>query len=71
MRRLLWAAGVALVAIAIAWQVLYERGVQDCLKSPLLVICSGPLDAWVLPVTLTAAALLLVAGAWHLMMNRG
>ncbi len=71
MGRLLWAVGAALVVIALGWQVLYEIGVQDCLNNPLLLLCSGPLDAWVLPVTLVAATLLLVAGVWRPMRNRG
>jgi len=59
-----WATSVVLVIIALAWQVLYELGIRECIKDlgqpQLLRLCAGPLDAWVLPVTLGVAVLLLM-----------
>ena len=62
---LLWPGSVVLAVIALGWQVLYELERRACMKDlsqPQLLAsqCNGPLDGWVLPVTLVAAALLLV-----------
>ncbi|MDH4335178.1 MAG: hypothetical protein OEW24_07980 [Chloroflexota bacterium] len=59
---LIWAASAVLVIIALGWQVLYELGIRACVKDSegLLMLCAGPLDGWVLPVTLVVAVLLLM-----------
>ena len=61
---LLWAVGVVLVTAALGWQAVYELGIRDCRKNihDLAIQCAGPLDAWVLPLTLVGASLLLIAG---------
>lgn len=58
----MWAASAVLLIIALGWQVLYELGIRGCVKDSegLLMLCAGPLDAWVLPVTLVLVALLLM-----------
>ena len=64
-----WAIGVALVAISLGWQALYELGIRQCVRdsADLLLLCAGPLDAWVLPLTAVVALLLVGIGIWRLM----
>jgi hypothetical protein len=62
----LWAASATLVAIALGWQALHELDMRECMKDPRLILCIGPLDAWVLPLTLVAAVLLIGAGVMRL-----
>jgi hypothetical protein len=63
-----WAAGVVLAGVALGWQALYELGVRGCRRdfADLLALCDGPLDAWVLPLTMTAALILVAVGIWRL-----
>jgi hypothetical protein len=35
-----------------------------------MFLCSGPLDGWVLPVTLAAASLLVLIGLWRAYQHR-
>jgi hypothetical protein len=65
---ILWMLAAALAAAALGWQVLYELGIRECHRdsADLLVLCAGPLDGWVLPMTLTAALILLAIGIWRL-----
>lgn len=70
--RLLWAVGVVVVAGALAWQALYELEMRACGENAdgLMILCAGPLDAWVLPLTLIGALVLLIAGGRMLSPNR-
>jgi hypothetical protein len=69
---LLWAACAILVATALGWQALYQLGIRECRENSddRLMLCSGPLDAWVLPLTLAAALLMALAGAWRVYQRR-
>jgi hypothetical protein len=64
-----WAAGAVLAGVALGWQALYELGVRACRRdsADLLALCSGPLDTWVLPLTLAVALMLVAIGVWRLM----
>lgn len=55
-----------LVGIALGWQMLYDAEIRHCRLSPKLVLCAGPLDGWVMPLTLVAGTLLLLMGVWRL-----
>jgi hypothetical protein len=59
---------MVLAGVALGWQALYELGIRECRRNPgdLLVLCSGSLDTWVLPLTLTGALILVGIGIWRL-----
>jgi hypothetical protein len=64
-----WAAGVVLTGVALGLQAVYEVRRHECLREMADVLaqqCSGPLDAWVLPITLAAAVALAAVGIWRL-----
>jgi uncharacterized membrane protein len=63
-----WVVAVLLTLLALGWQLSYELGIRKCVRdsADLLMSCAGPLDAWVLPVTLVAASVLVAMGIWRL-----
>ena len=57
----LWAIGALLLIVALVWQVRYELGIragEEMAAGYLVPVCAGPIDAWILPVSLSAASLL-------------
>jgi hypothetical protein len=70
--RIVWVAAVTLIVAALAWQTLYELGIRECVRDSvnLLSLCAGPLDAWVLPLSLAAGLVLLMIGVWRLLSPR-
>lgn len=71
--RIGWAIAAVLVTIALGWQALYELDIRQCLRDSrnLLVLCMGPLDPWVLPLTVVGALVLAGIGLWRLVPPRG
>lgn len=53
---------LAVVVIGLAWQVAYANGIRECADTDLLLLCAGPLDPWVLPVTVGIAMALIAVG---------
>lgn len=62
-----WRAAAVMVGAALTWQVLYELERRDCRSdsADLQALCSGPLDAWVVPLTVVSAVLLVGIGVWR------
>lgn len=58
-----WAMTLAAVVGGLAWQVAYANGIRECTDTDLLILCAGPLDSWVLPVSVGIGMVLIVAGA--------
>lgn len=56
------------ILLALALEAQYAAGTAECLHDAAdrLVLCSGPLPAWVVPATLIAGLLLTAAAAWRL-----
>lgn len=69
---IVWSAGAALAGAALGWQALYELGIRQCVRdsTDLLALCSGPLDGWVLPVSLIGLLMLVDVGIWRLVPTR-
>jgi hypothetical protein len=61
-----WAVALGLVLAALGLQVAYAEGIRRCVddNEGNLVLCQGPLDAWVGPLTLLAVGVLLAIGLW-------
>jgi hypothetical protein len=51
-----------LVLVALAWQVQYATDTAACGRDGQF-LCQGPLDGWVLPVTLVFGLALVAVGA--------
>lgn len=55
-----WGVAAVVVLIAAALQVRHALDAAACQSQDLLMLCSGPLDRWVLPATVLAAGALVV-----------
>jgi hypothetical protein len=59
---LAWAAALGMDIVGLGLMVGYANDVAACLVDGRLVLCSGPLAAWLMPVSV-AIGLVLVGGA--------
>lgn len=66
---LLWTAAMAGVLVGLAYQAWHATSMTDCMIDARdnLVLCAGPLPAWLLPLTLSAGMALAATAAWRLM----
>jgi hypothetical protein len=58
-----WAAALVVVLIGLGWQVSYAGEVLECRSGHRLVLCSGPMPDWLMPVTVVLGLVLVVVGA--------
>jgi hypothetical protein len=65
-----WAVGLGLVLVALGWQVRYVEEVLACSSSDRLVLCSGPLVSWLMPMTVLIGLALVAIASWRLTVTR-
>ena len=58
-----WAVGLAIVLIGLGWQVRYAGEILECMSGDRLVLCSGPMPDWLMPVTVVLGLALVAVGA--------
>lgn len=63
---LLWALAMGGVLAALAFQARYAAATAECAADDRLVLCAGPLPAWLLPATVGAGLILIVLAARRL-----
>ena len=61
-----WAVGLVAVLIGLGWQVRYAGEILECMSGDRLVLCSGPMADWLMPVTVVLGLVLVVVGALRL-----
>lgn len=63
---LVWAVSIAAVLVGLGMQVRYAEEILTCITSDLLVLCSGPLPGWLMPMTVLSGLALVALAAWRL-----
>lgn len=61
-----WALALAALLVGLGWQVVDAEARIRCAMDERLVLCSGPLDAWLLPASIILSLSLVGLGAWRL-----
>ena len=63
---IVWALALAAILVGLAWQVVDAEARVRCAVDERLVLCSGPLDVWVLPASMILGLFLVGLAAWRL-----
>ena len=64
-----WAVGLGVVLVGLGLQVRYAEETLACSLSDLLVLCSGPLASWLMPMTVLIGLALVALAAWRLIVR--
>ena len=64
---LTWAVCLGVVLLGLGLQVRYAEEALACASGDALVLCSGPLAPWLMPMTVLVGLALVALAAWRLM----